>query len=578
MSDKNIDYQMYLDYLNGNPKEGGEAPKPTAESIREAEAFSHKYEDVPEKEKPLVPFDESEYHSESAAKPLSRIEEIEKKYHLDHNGEEKDVHLMTDEEFAEKYSSKNSYKKSRARKEEYSSAHAAERREAYAEEGSENSGYEDVYSYDSDKENTMPDEQGAAYDETPAQPEAGNGNGDKPRKPKKGKKGGKGKDKKKKILIILAIVLVLIGALGTVAYVKRAAIIQYFTGKMMEGNKMGDEDTGVLKRLEEGDDQNHGDKFLEGSAAETYSLEDWLRSWQTMSGELMYNDQIINVLLIGMDDPEGDKYGRSDAMILLSIDTINQKLKLTSVWRDTYGYIQVPNGQGVCEKINGANYYGGPELTVKTIESLYKTRIDGYVMTTFDSFRDLIDAMGGIYVDVTEEENEFLTETAQYSWHASAGKHVKLNGLEALVYSRIRKLDSDIARTERQRKVMSAMLDRIGELSTTELFKAVNIYLEKGYITTNFSQNEISGLGTKAVFGGWKDFEMEQMTAPISGEVDESNYEYYWGGTYNGAWVWLVDIPKTATDVQKFIYGETYCQLNENRHRLSEFTQGSGIH
>ena len=124
---------------------------------------------------------------------------------------------------------------------------------------------------------------------------------------------------------------------------------------------------------------------------------------------------------------------------------------------------------------------------------------------------------------------------------------------------------------------MSAMLKKVGELNTTQLFKTVNKYLNKGYVTTNFSQNDISGLGTKAVFGGWKDFKMEQLTAPISGEVEPENYKYYWGGTYNGAWVWVVDVPKTATDVQKFIYGETFCQLNEYRHSISDFVSG-GIH
>ena len=124
---------------------------------------------------------------------------------------------------------------------------------------------------------------------------------------------------------------------------------------------------------------------------------------------------------------------------------------------------------------------------------------------------------------------------------------------------------------------MSAMLDKIGELSTTELFTTVNSYLQKGYVSTNFSQKDISKLGTKAVFGGWKDFKMKQMTAPISSEVDPENASYYWGGIYHNAWVWLVDVPKTATDVQKFIYGETFCQLNDYRHSLSEFVAGEGI-
>ena len=561
MSDKNIDYQMYLDYLDGKSSE----PKP---ETPEATVGT----DTLEREKPLVPFEESVKPQEQPQRPMSRLEEIEQKYHLDHNGEESGVHLMTDEEFAEKYGSKKGFRKARARHEEYMPEEPQPETEATERTVSRaaDDAYEDVYSYNSENEDSVPDAEKGA-DDGDHSDDGGKRNGK--------KKKGKGK----KALIIIAIIAVVLGAIGTVAYIKREAIMDFITMKLIGNVQTAKEDTNVWKQLETGDDKNHGDMFYETSAGETYSLEGWLDSWQKAEGQTMYNDKIVNVLLIGMDDPEGEEYGRSDAMILVSIDTINQKLKLTSVWRDTYGLIQVPQVSGkheayeAHEKINGANYYGGPELTVKTIESLYKTRIDGYVMTTFDSFADLIDAMGGIYVDVTEAENDFLTETAQYSWHASAGEHVKLNGLEALVYSRIRKLDSDIKRTERQRKVMSAMLERIGELSTTELFKTVDSYLEKGYVSTNFSQKDISKLGQKAVFGGWKDFEMEQLTAPISGEVEPENYKYYWGGTYNGAWVWVVDVPKTATDVQKFIYGETFCQLNENRHSISDFVSG-GIH
>ena len=571
MSDKNIDYQMYLDYLNSNSPSTEPEPEDKTEIL-----------DSFETEKPLRRYEEEVSASDIAAKPLTKLEEIEQKYHLDHDGEEKGVHLMSDEEFAAKYGSKKGYKKVRSEREEYEQPAPQEEKplQTFEEYEQTHDGYEDVYSYDSEKENTLPEDgepdDGAEHDDDYYAEKYGKGgNG--------GKKGKNGKKKGKKWWKILIAVLVVLGILGGVAYAKREAIAEFITEKMFSEVKKGEEDTEVWKQLEKGDDKNHGDMFYESAAGETYSMEGWLDSWQKQPGKLMYNDKIINVLLIGMDDPEGDEYGRSDAMILVSIDTIHQKLKLTSVWRDTYGLIQVPEiknerqAYDTHEKINGANFYGGPELTVKTIESLYKMRIDGYVMTTFESFKDLIDAMGGITVDVTEAENEFLTETAQYSWHASAGKNVKLNGKEALVYSRIRKLDSDINRTERQRKVMSAMLDKIGELSTTELFKTVNSYLKKGYVSTNFSQKDISKLGTKAVFGRWKDFKMMQMTAPISGEVDESNYQYYWGGTYNGAWVWIVDVPKTATDVQKFIYDETFCQLNENRHMISDFVSG-GIH
>ena len=573
--DNNIDYQMYLDYLDGKSEE----PKP--ESMSESPVVQHakkeEYKPFSEEPKPIDAPDETPVSLEPKRK-LSRLEEIERKYNLTPDGEEKGVHLMTDEEFTKKYGTKENRVKHVSHTEREADYEPARERE-FSGENEEYKPikrsadkFEDVFSYDASKENTIPEEE-LENRKREAEEELGYGG-------RKGGSGGgkgkKGKPKKKKWVKVLVSILVILGILAGVGYAFRAPIIKFVGEKILHNTKTAEESTGVLKRLEEGDDKNHGDIFQEDSAYDTYSMEQWLDSWQKKEGRLMYNDKIINVLLIGMDDPEGSTWGRSDSMRIVSIDTIHQKLKMTSIWRDTYGLIEVPKIDGhdaydTHEKINGSNFYGGPECVVDTIESLYKIRIDGYVMTTFSSFRDLIDAMGGITVEVTESENDFLQATAPVSWHANAGKAVLLNGKEALVYSRIRKLDSDVNRAERQRKVMSAMLDKVGKLSTADLFKTVTKYLDKGYVTTNFSKDDITGLGTKAVFGGWKDFEIQQTSAPISNEVDPEYTKYFWGGIYNGAWVWVVDIPQCAVDTQKFIYNETRCRLAEYRHTVSEF-------
>ena len=575
--DNNIDYQMYLNYLDGK----GEEPKPenvdASSGIENAK--KEEYKPFSEEPKPIEAPDETPVKLKPNRK-LTRLEEIELKYNLTPGGEDKDANLMTDEEFTEKYGTKNNRVKHVHHTERDDVYEPVRERENNLRE-SENykpikrsaDKFEDVFSYDSNKENTIPEDE-LEQRKREAENEivsGGNGRGGS----KKG--GGKGKrPKKKKWVKVLVAVLIILGVLAGTVYAFRAPIIKFVGEKILHNTKTAQESTGVLKRLEEGDDKNHGDVFAEDSAYDTYTMEDWLDSWQKKEGTLMYNDKIINVLLIGMDDPQGSTWGRSDSMIIVSIDTIHQKLKMTSIWRDTYGLIEVPKVDGhdaseTHEKINGANYYGGPECVVDTIESLYKIRIDGYVMTTFSSFQDLIDAMGGIKVEVTENENNFLQQTAPISWHASAGKEVLLNGKEALVYSRIRKLDSDVNRAERQRKVMSAMLDKVGTLSTSDLFKTVTKYLDKGYVTTNFSTDDITGLGTKAVFGGWKDFEITQTSAPISNDIDPEYTKYFWGGMYNGAWVWVVDIPQCAVDTQKFIYGESFCTLNEYRHSVSEF-------
>lgn len=576
--DNNIDYQMYLDYLDGKSEE----PKPESMGNN---SFAHhvekeEYKPFSEEPRPIDVPDDTPVQIKPNRK-LSRLEEIELKYNLSHDGEDKNVHLMTDEEFTRKYGTKENRVKhphsTHGQRDVYEPVREREfstKNEEYRPIKRSADNFEDVFSYDSSKENTMPESE-LENRKREAEEELGFNGGNRG----KGGKGKGGKRKKKKWVKVLVAVILILGILAGVGYAFRAPIIKFVGEKILHNTKTAEESTGVLKRLEEGDDKNHGDIFSEDSAYDTYSMEQWLDSWQKKEGRLMYNDKIINVLLIGMDDPEGSTWGRSDSMIIVSIDTIHKKLKMTSIWRDTYGLIQVPKIDGhdayeTHEKINGSNSYGGPECVVDTIESLYKVRIDGYVMTTFSSFRDLIDAMGGITVEVTESENDFLQATAPVSWHANAGKAVLLNGKEALVYSRIRKLDSDVNRAERQRKVMSAMLDKVGKLSTADLFKTVTKYLDKGYVTTNFSKDDITGLGTKAVFGGWKDFEIQQTSAPISNEVDPEYSKYFWGGIYNGAWVWLVDIPQCAVDTQKFIYNQTFCTLAEYRHTVSEFAGG----
>lgn len=576
--DNNIDYQMYLDYLDGKSDE----PKPDNMDVFSdiEKAKKEEYKPFSEQPKPLSKPDETPVQLKPNRK-LSRLEEIELKYNLTPGGEDKNVHLMTDEEFNEKYGTKNNRVKHvhhTEREESYESARESEYNEDYKPIKRSADKFEDVFSYDSNKENTIPEDE-LEQRKREAEEELGFKGSNRGGSNRGGSKGKKRKPKKKKWVKVLVAIVVILGILAGVGYAFRAPIIKFVGEKILHNTKTAQESTGVLKRLEEGDDQNHGDIFTEEPSYNTYSMEDWLDSWQKKEGTLMYNDKIINVLLIGMDDPEGSTWGRSDSMIIVSIDTIHQKLKMTSVWRDTYGLIQVPKVDGhdayeTHEKINGANNYGGPECVIDTIESLYKIRIDGYVMTTFSSFRDLIDAMGGITVEVTEAENQFLQATAPVSWHANAGDAVLLNGKEALVYSRIRKLDSDANRAERQRKVMSAMLEKVGKLSTSDLFKTVTKYLDKGYVTTNFSTDDITGLGTKAVFGGWKDFEIQQTSIPISNAVDPEYTKYFWGGLYNGAWVWLVDVPQCTVDTQKFIYGQSFCKLAEPRHSVSDFAGG----
>lgn len=186
---------------------------------------------------------------------------------------------------------------------------------------------------------------------------------------------------------------------------------------------------------------------------------------------------VYNVLLIGADKDQNG-YSRSDSMILVSVDRINKELKFTSFMRDIW--VRIPEyGEA---KLNAAYAYGGAPLLMETIENNFDIDIDNFVMVDFEMFEKLIDAMGGVSVEITEEEAEFINRTTHAE--VTSGENL-LNGDYALIYCRIRKLDSDFMRTQRQRKVMKAMFRQVVRENPFKTFKGVVDVLP--LITTDIS-------------------------------------------------------------------------------------------
>lgn len=178
---------------------------------------------------------------------------------------------------------------------------------------------------------------------------------------------------------------------------------------------------------------------------------------------------VKNVLVIGNDsrDPETDA-GRSDSMILVSINSKTNNVYMTSLMRDAY--VEIPgNGSG---KLNAAYSYGGAELLMDTIEYNYDVRIDDYVMLTFEACVDAIDAVGGVELTISDEEAEAINEILISEVNEimgddreddllSGGGTLELDGKQALSYSRIRYVgNADFERTERQRVVMQQVMER----------------------------------------------------------------------------------------------------------------------
>ncbi|SHM33664.1 LCP family protein [Ruminococcus flavefaciens] len=187
---------------------------------------------------------------------------------------------------------------------------------------------------------------------------------------------------------------------------------------------------------------------------------------------------VRSVLVIGTDGRTNDDRGRSDSMILVSLNSKTNELIMTSFMRDCY--VEIPdNGWN---KLNAAYAFGGPELLMDTIEYNFDVRIDDYVTIDFASFVSVVESVGGIDIEVSDEEaeeinvilisevNELMGDDRMSDLLEHGGK-LHLNGKQALSYSRIRKVgNSDFERTSRQRRVMSLIIAKMKSFRPT-MFK-----------------------------------------------------------------------------------------------------------
>ncbi len=231
---------------------------------------------------------------------------------------------------------------------------------------------------------------------------------------------------------------------------------------------------------------------------------------------------VTNILLLGVDARPGETASRSDTMILVSIDRLHRKIKMTSFLRDSYVYIP---GHGN-NKLNAAQAKGGTNLLIKTLEYNYKVHINKYVMVNFDCFTSLIDALGGVDVKVTPKEANYLNTTWQ-KWtltgnplHYESGEHVHMNGEKALMFSRIRKLDSDVMRAERQRRVISALKEKAFNLNPSDIMSLMNTVMP--YITTDMMEFQIMNklIGFLLLY---RTFDIEQASVPMYGTYKSEN-------------------------------------------------------
>ena len=252
------------------------------------------------------------------------------------------------------------------------------------------------------------------------------------------------------------------------------------------------------------------------SDATGYEVDENPDDMRYASGDILYDNDIQNILLIGSDSRGGSGYGRSDTMMLLSIDRKNGRLVMTSFLRDMYVKISADNIKD--NRINVAYGYGGPRLLIETIEDNFRIRIDNYVRVDFQSFVDIIDAMGGIPITMTSKEaRELNNHPSRYSDGGAIQKvHEGTNNLDgatALAYARIRKIDSDFGRTQRQRDVMQAVISKMKGSNVSTILGIADEFLPQ--IQTDLTSGEITGLIWDS--GTLMNYPITQCTIPYTG-------------------------------------------------------------
>ncbi|AWI06373.1 LCP family protein [Clostridium drakei] len=256
---------------------------------------------------------------------------------------------------------------------------------------------------------------------------------------------------------------------------------------------------------------------------------------------------IINIALFGIDRRYKDEASRSDALMILTLDKKHKKLKISSIMRDSYVNV---DGYGMT-KVTHAYAYGGPTLAIKTLNKNFDLNIKDYVTVDFFGFEKIIDSVGGIEINITPEEikyiNGYIKETSKIE-NASIplinnpGLQ-KVNGRQAVAYTRIRyTAGGDFERTQRQRNVLIAVLNKIKKISSTSIVNVVSELLP--YTETNMSNTDILKMLTSIYTLGIKDIGEQRF--PLDGYCD--------GKMIDNVWYLMFDLNATKNQMHKYIF------------------------
>lgn len=278
--------------------------------------------------------------------------------------------------------------------------------------------------------------------------------------------------------------------------------------------------------------------------------------------------EVINILLCG-EEAIGGGRGRTDSIMIATINSKDNELKLTSIMRDSY--VQIPGYTD--NKINAAYHNGGMKTLIKTIKTNFGIAVDGYVLVNFDSFEKIVDAVGGIDITLDEKEVQYLNSTnyiSDPSNHTLSVGTNHMNGNQALGFARVRYVMrdgeyGDFARTLRHRTVMQALFQQVSEKSTLELIAMMPKILP--LLTTNIEKDDLVSYITAGVKVRDQNSKIKTLNVPVEGAYKITRAR--------GMSIILPDpLSKSVEKMQKFIYGSALKTEAEEGSEDAKITVG----
>lgn len=291
-------------------------------------------------------------------------------------------------------------------------------------------------------------------------------------------------------------------------------------------NKMNRTDGTVESMSQEEMDAYLAEQRAEEDDATNPTVDEDEVDWGSDVETIENSENMVHILLIGQDRRPGESRARSDTMILVSVDKEDKTITLTSFLRDLY--VKIP-GYG-SNRLNAAYSWGGMELLNDTLEQNFGVVVDGNIEVDFNQFAQIVELLGGVDMELRSDEANLINTEC-------GGSLVKgmnhMNGEETLTYARIRKLDAnrDFSRTERQRKVLTALVEQLKDSSLTTLMDLVDGVLPM--VTTDMTNTEILGYAT-SLFPMLSGASINSQRIPAD--------DAYYGAAINGMSVLVADM------------------------------------